>query len=159
MNDSYRRLRRYLADARKRGKDVDSSQELRQLRVDVNSLAHSKQRDNNFAEVFALVIFAASTVALTLLAHPGMDGWSRFLGDLLSMQFSAVMIFLAATIIDFHQERNESTVMRYSEPPGCGVRLHSTENKGIDKIWTIGLGIFVTLIFSTCFFSRWVTTS
>ena len=162
LDDSYRWLRKHLAiAAKRRDMDADTSQELGQLRIDVNSLAHSKQRDNNFAEIFALVIFASSTVALTLLSHPGMVGWSRFLGDLLSMQFAAVMIFLAATIIDFHQERNESTVMRYRDPPGyaIGVRLHSTENKGIDKICAIVLGIFVTLIFSACLFAKWVVPS
>ena len=160
LDDSYRWLRKHLAIAAKRqDMDPDTSQDLGQLRIDVNSLAHSKQRDNNFAEIFALVIFASSTVALTLLSHPGMVGWSRFLGDLLSMQFAAVMIFLAATIIDFHQERNESTVMRYRDPPGYGVRLHSTENKGIDKICAIVLGIFVTLIFSACLFAKWVVPS
>ena len=160
LDESYRWLRRHLAMAAgRRDIDADGYQELSQLRVDVNSLAHSKQRDNNFAEIFALVIFASSTVALTLFAHPGMVGWSRFLGDLLSMQFAAVMIFLAATIIDFHQERNESTVTRYSDPPGCGVRLHSTENKGVEKICAIILGIFVTVIFSACLFAKWVVPS
>lgn len=158
LSNSYGKLRQYFADAvNSRNMDADASQHLGQLRVDINSLAHSKQRDNNLAEVFALVIFASSTVVLTLLSHPDVVGWPRFLVDLLSMQFAAVVIFLATNIIDFHRERNEPTVKRYSDPPGYGVRFHSTKNRRDEKVFAVVLSFFVTLTFLACFFAKWVT--
>ena len=161
LKDSYLRLRQYLAHAvNGRNKDADALQYMAELRVNINSLVHSKQRDNNLAEVFALVIFASSTVVLTLLSHPDVVGWPRFLVDLLSMQFAAVIIFLSTNIIDFHRERSESTMIPYRDDGErsvwYGIRLHTTENRKNEKILAVILSFLITLIFLVCFFVKWV---
>ena len=159
LKKSYCSLRRYLADAaNRRNLDTDASQYLAELRVNINSLAHSKQRDNNLAEVFALVIFSSSTVVLTLLSHPDVVGWPRFLVDLLSMQFAAVIIFLSTNIIDFHGRGSESTMIRYDRPSGWwyGVHFHTTENRRNEKKLAVILSSFITLIFVACFFFKWI---
>ena len=118
--------------------------------ADVEALTNLRQQDRNFAELAALTMFAAVTVALTLTARPAGDvvPFAGLAHDTASLVVAAAFAFLGFDLIDkrreadaplFRQVTDEAAAM-HGQPPGWRLEMVAYYDRGAERIVASLLG-------------------
>ena len=135
--------------------DEGDRQLLIEAERNLDSLVRSKQVDVHLGEIFALVVFAALTVALALFSLPAQAaGWTRLLADMFAVVISSVVVFLLFHIFDLQRERNEAKLeLLDSEHSQSGrdryvVLFFDTIHRSVNQYLSmvVGLAIMVTYV-------------
>ena len=104
---------------------------LRQIEVELDILAHSRQQGINFGEVCALFIFAGLVVATALLSRPAdVQGLTGFLVEMFAMLFPAVIVFLTFNILDLQRNRVARILEEDPQHGWYGVAFQDTVHQG-----------------------------
>ena len=117
---------------------------------DVETLTNLRQQDRNFAEMAALTMFAAVTVALTLTARPAGDvtPFAGLAHDTASLVVAAAFAFLGFDLIDKRREADaplfrhvtDEAQARYGQPPGWRLEMVAYYDRGVERVVASLLG-------------------
>ena len=99
--------------------------------AELDTLSHSRQQGINFGELCALFIFAGITVGLALFSRPVVSGLTGFLIEMLTVLFSAVIVFLAINVLDLQRERSAQILQKKS---ACWPLIASQRDGG-SRFW------------------------
>ncbi len=109
----------------------EDRKKLREIEVDLDVLAHSRQKGINFGEICALVIFAFLVVGTALFSRPsGVQGLTGFLVEMFTMLFPSVIIFLTFNVFDLQRDRTTRILESNPEYRGHGVAFQDAEQEG-----------------------------
>lgn len=151
LRTEYLRLRRALLTVRALDSDLKSIENRRKALADVETLVNLRQQGRNFAELAALTMFAAVTVALTITARP--DGNpAEFAGlahDTASLVVAATFAFLGFDLIDKRREADAPLIRRvtseahgsHRQPSGWRLELVAYSDHGGDRVIASLLGL------------------
>ena len=103
-----------------------------------------------------MIIFAAITVSLALLARPDVSGWTGFLTEMFTVPFSAVIIFLNISVWDFHRDRIGAILHRNPEHGWYGVLFRDTTNRSFEQGVSIVIGLAVTVAYAFLLWDKWL---
>ena len=81
------------------------------LRKQFDILVHSKQQGKDFAELIAIVLFAALTAALVVTTRPALSlsdppNWGGFVIEVFGTFMVSVVVFLAFNLMDMRRDRH-----------------------------------------------------
>ena len=127
-----------------------------------DALVPSKQVDIHLGEMFALVIFAAVTVGLSLLSlPPGVKTWTRLLVDMFAIVVSSVIIFLLVHIQDLQRERDDAKLELLDSSSGTGhpwylVRFPDTVRRSFDQWLSVVVGTAIMATYVGLLGQKWL---
>ena len=157
LKEAYALARGHIDEAWYRVKDETDRQMLNQAETDLDALVRSKQTGVVLGELFALVIFAGITIALSLLTRPpDTEGWTRFLVDVFAVLICAVMVFLLANVWDLHRERGERKLEATGKSGNYEVRFPGSEQSRLDLLVSVFVGIALVGTFALVLAGKWV---
>ena len=124
---------------------------------ELDTLVRSKQLGVVLGELFALVIFAAMTIAVALLFCPDEDRvFTRFFVDIFAILISAVVVFLTVNVWDLHHERAERQVQQRADYGDYVVRFPDTERRLADLWLSVIVGIAMLVTYTLLMGSKWL---
>ena len=140
--------------------DFDA-QMLNDLEGELDGLIRSKQADIHLGEIFALGIFGAITIGLTLFSLPlnVLDGWRRFLVDIFAMVISAVVVFLLAHAWDLQRERDDyklEPIETSDEHRFYEIKFPDTQRRMLDIWLSVVVGTGLIIIYVALLGDKWV---
>ena len=122
----------------------------RAVLADVERLVNLRQQGRNFAELAALTMFAAVTVALTLTARPAGDiaPFAGLTHDTASLVVAAAFAFLGFDLIDKRREADAPLFRKvtgearslHGQPPGWRLELVAYYDQGAERVVASLLG-------------------
>ena len=146
--------------------DGQDRRKLREVEVDLDLLAHSRQQGINFGEMCALFIFASLVVGTALLSRPAdVQGLTGFLVEMFAMLFPAVIVFLTFNVLDLQRDRVAKILVSAPQYHGYGVAFQDTVRQG-DTIersgrrkteqWiSVAVGLVLIVAYSGLFLHKW----
>ena len=161
IEEAYWNARQYILAVEPEPLDEADRQLLSDAETNLDALVRSKQVDIHLGEVFALGIFAAVTVGLSLLSlPPNVEGWSRPLVDLFAMIISSVVIFLLFHIYDLQRERNDYKLVLPGWRGGLfrhyTVRFTDTAQRSFDQWLSVIVGLSIVLTYASLLAHKWL---
>ena len=139
---------------------------LREVEVDLDILAHSRQQGINFGEICALFIFAGLVVGTALLSRPAdVHGLTGFLVEMFAMLFPAVIVFLTFNVLDLQRDRIARILETFPPYGGYGVSFQDLE-RGKGKVehtgrrtaeqWiSVAVGLALIVAYAGLFLDKW----
>ena len=113
--------------------------------------------------MFALVIFAAVTVGLSLLSLPvGVKSWTCLLVDIFAIVVSSVIIFLLVHIQDLQRERDDAklefldSLSLETGHPWYVVRFPDTVRRSFDQWLSVVVGAAIMATYVGLLGQRWL---
>ena len=156
LKEAYLQARSYIAQAVVPA-DWDARQMLNDAEAELDTLVRSKQLGVVLGELFALIIFAGMTLAVTLLLRPGGDQeFTRFLVEVFAMLISAVVIFLTVNVWDLYHERAVRQVQQRLDESDYVVRFPDTERRLTDLWLSVIVGAVMLLTYSGLIAYKWL---
>ena len=156
LSHAYLRLRKALLAATPQdAADMNATQaeqvtSIRTALADAETLTNLRQQGRNFAEMAALTMFAAVTVALTLTARPAGDiaPFAGLAHDTASLVVAAAFAFLGFDLIDKRREADaplfrqvtEEAVTKHGQPAGWRLEMVAYYDHGIERVVASLLG-------------------
>lgn len=122
----------------------------------LNMVAHSRQQGIDFGELFSLIIFGGSTIALAMLSRPAVYGWTAFLIDVFSVLFSAVIVFLIINVWDLHRERADLVLANRDNSREYGVIFRDTKSRRFERSVSIVVGLLIILAYAGLLWNKWL---
>ena len=163
VRESYRRARECVEAALPEALNDADAQLLSEAESSLDALVRSRQVDIHLGEVFALVVFAAVTVGLSLFSlPPGVGGWTRLLADVFAMVVSSVVIFLLVHVHDLQRERDAARLELQGSPsPGTGCRRYlvifpDTSRRSFDQLLSVVVGVAIVATYVGLLGHRWL---
>lgn len=148
---AYDRARELLGSARERVEQPEDWRELVQIEADVDAIVRSKQQGIVLGELFALMIFAAIVIGLSVLTRPDVTGWTLALVDLNAMLLPSVVVFLLVNVWDLQVERDRPIWGRRQvarQTGEFGLLFDGQSDRGFDEWLSIVLGSAVMVAFA-----------
>ena len=106
-----------LENARLENANRKDREQLLKVSIDLDVLAHSRQKGIQFGELLALGIFAGLIVGTALLARPpGSQGLSGFIIELFAQVLSSVVIFLCVSVFFLERDRERQILKKRDSP-------------------------------------------
>ena len=141
-------------------------EKLREVEVDLDILAHSRQQGINFGEICALFIFAGLVVGTALLTRPAdVQGLTGFLVEMFAMLFPAVIIFLTFNVLDLQRGRVARILISAPQYQGYGVAFQDTVSVGetvahsgrrtAEQWISVGVGLALIVAYAGLFLHKW----
>ena len=132
-------------------------QMLNSAESELDLLVRSKQLGLVLGELFALIIFAGITVAVTLFLRPSEEqSFIRFMMDVLAMLISAVVIFLTVNVWDLHNERGVTQLERREDQGDYVVRFPDTERRLADQYLSVIVGVAIVMAYAGLLAHKWL---
>ena len=122
----------------------------------LNMVAHSRQQGVDFGELFSLIIFGGSTIALAMLSRPAVEGWVAFLYEVFSMLFSAVVVFLIVNVWDLHRERADLVLANRQDSREYGVIFRDPKNRRFEQSVSVVIGLMIILAYAGLLWNKWL---
>ena len=165
LEDAYGNARHIISKSLDRAVGTER-EKLKELEVDLDTLAHSRQQGINFGELCALCIFAILVVGTALLSRPAeVSGVTGFLVEMFAMLFPAVILFLTFNVFDLQRDRVSRILEEDPKYAGYGVAFHDTvhqsatvihSNRRVVEQWiSIGVGLLLIVAYSALFLNKW----
>ena len=134
--------------------------------VELNRLAHSRQRGTNFGEICALFLLAGMVVGIALLSRPAeVSGLTGFLVEMFAMLFPAVILFLGFNVLDLDRERNSRILEPDPEKGGyraafgatasSGPAAESSNRRTVEQRISIVIGGALIVAYAGLFLHKW----
>ena len=133
--------------------------------VELNRLAHSRQRGTNFGEICALSLLAGMVVGIALFSRPAeVSGLTGFLVEMFAMLFSAVILFLGFNVLDLERERRSRILEPDPEHGGYRAALgdmaaeaaaEPSNRRTVEQWISIGVGGALIVAYSGLFLHKW----
>lgn len=134
--------------------------------VELNRLAHSRQRGTNFGEICALFLLAGMVVGIALFSRPAeVSGLTGFLVEMFAMLFPAVILFLGFNVLDLERERRSRILEPDPEKGGYRAALGETAAAGaaaepsnrrtVEQWISIGVGGALIVAYAGLFLHKW----
>ena len=167
---SYDKAREYIADAIEKSSGPDRDR-LIALEGELDSLAHSRQQGINFGEGCALLIFAGITVGLLILSRPAVAGLTGFLVEMMSVLFSAVIVFLTVNVLDLQRSRKAKVLTRRrrsrkakgltrrGSSSGYGVSFQNQTRRTVEQWLSLVVGLMIVLSYGALLADKWMCGS
>ena len=154
LKDAYNELRNLIAEANPH--NYEERLLLKETEAELDALARSKQMGLVLGEMFAVVIFAFTTVALALLTRPDVEGWPRLLVDVFAILISAIIIFLVVNVRDLQNERADDKLESRVEHDDYSVRFKDTKGSLADQSLSVILGLSVIVTYTILLAYKWL---
>ena len=122
----------------------------------LNMMVHSRQQGVDFGELFALIIFGGSTVLLSLLSRPAVEGWTAFIYEVFSALFPAVIIFLIVNVWDLHRDRADLVLATEAGPEGYGVIFRDPRSRRFEQGVSIVIGLLIIVAYAVLLWYKWI---
>ena len=122
----------------------------------LNMVVHSRQQGVDFGEMFSLIIFGGSTIALALLSRPAVDGWIAFLYEVFSVLFSSVTVFLIISVWDLHRERAELVLAGHRDSRQYGVIFRDPKSRRFEQGASVVVGLLIILAYGGMLWNKWL---
>ena len=122
----------------------------------LNIIVHSRQQGVDFGELFSLIIFGGSTIALALLSRPEVYGWVAFLYEVFSVLFSAVVVFLIINVWDLHRERADLVLANQENSREYGVIFRDPKNRRFEQSVSVVIGLLIILAYAGLLWHKWL---
>ena len=134
--------------------------------VELNRLAHSRQRGTNFGEICALSLLAGMVVGIALFSRPAeVSGLTGFLVEMFAMLFPAVILFLGFNVLDLERERRSGILEPDPEHGGYRAALGAAASSGaaaepsnrrtVEQWISIGVGGALIVAYAVLFLHKW----
>ncbi len=134
--------------------------------VELNRLAHSRQRGTNFGEICALFLLAGMVVGIALFSRPAeVSGLTGFLVEMFAMLFPAVILFLGFNVLDLERERSSRILEPDPEHGGfraafgatasSGAAAESSNRRTAEQWISIGVGGALIVAYAGLFLHKW----
>ena len=178
LSRAYLRLRKALLDAtppdtappNPAGINPGQAEQITAIRTalaDAETLTNLRQQGRNFAEMAALTMFAAVTVALTLTARPAGDiaPFAGLAHDTASLVVAAAFAFLGFDLIDKRREADaplfrqvtEEAVTKHGQPAGWRLEMVAYYDHGTERVVASLLGAVLLAGAVTMLAIDWLT--
>ena len=158
MVNAYYEFRAAVADAhstRMALKESDRSA-LSEVESNLDSLTFSKQQGPVLGELFALIVFAAIVIALSLFTRPDdVFGWSGVLCEMIGVMLSTVIFFLTVNIWDLQIDRDHA-ILKLSKNGDYHVAFESTQSRVFERHLSIIVGIVTIAAFGILLWFKWI---
>ena len=133
----------------------------RELLVDAESsiddLARSKQLGLVLGELFSLNVFAAITIAFSILVRPDVEGnLLAMLYDIFAMLISAVILFFTVHVWDLHRERSKEQLRFNEGSKDYLVQFLHLGQTTTDQWFSIVAGIAIVLTYVVLLAQKWL---
>ena len=146
--------------------DGQDRRKLREVEVDLDLLAHSRQQGINFGEICALFIFTSLVVGTALLSRPAdVQGLTGFLVEMFAMLFPAVIVFLTFNVLDLQRDRVARILVSAPQYHGYGVAFQDTVRQGgtikhsgrrkTEQWISVAVGLVLIAAYSGLFLHKW----
>lgn len=122
----------------------------------MNMVTNSRQQGVDFGELFSLIIFGGSTIALAMLSRPAVDGWVAFLYEVFSVLFSAVVVFLIINVWDLHRERADLVLANRQDSREYGVIFRDPKNRRFEQSVSVVIGLLIILAYAGLLWNKWL---
>lgn len=123
----------------------------------LDSLTFSKQKGPVLGELFALMVFAAIVIALSLFTRPDdVLGWSGVLCEMIGVMLSTVIIFLTVNIWDLQIDRDQAILM-LAKNGEYRVTFESTQSHVFERRLSIVVGIATIAAFGILLWFKWIS--
>ena len=134
--------------------------------VELNRLAHSRQRGINFGEICALFLLAGMVVGIALFSRPAeVSGLTGFLVEMFAMLFPAVILFLGFNVLDLERERRSGILEPDPEHGGYraaigdtaqeGAAAESSNRRTVEQGISISVGGALIVAYAGLFLHKW----
>lgn len=134
--------------------------------VELNRLAHSRQRGTYRAEIYALFLLAGMIVGIALFSRPAeVSGLTGFLVEMFAMLFPAVILFLGFNVLDLERERHSGIMEQDPEHDGyraalgstgpAGVAAESSNRRTVEMLISLGVGLALIVAYAGLFLHKW----
>ena len=122
----------------------------------LNMIVHSRQQGIDFGELFSLIIFGGSTVLLSLLSRPAVEGWTAFLYEVFSVLFPAVVVFLIVNVWDLHRERADLVLAASEDAAGYGVIFRDPRSRRFEQSMSLVIGLLLIVAYAGLLWYKWL---
>lgn len=122
----------------------------------LNMVTHSRQQGVDFGELFSLIIFGGSTIALAMLSRPAVEGWVAFLYEVFSVLFSAVVVFLIINVWDLHRERADLVLANRQDSREYGVIFRDPKNRRFEQSVSVVIGLLIIMAYAGLLWNKWL---
>ena len=122
----------------------------------LNMIVHSRQQGIDFGELFSLIIFGGSTVLLSLLSRPAVEGWTAFLYEVFSVLFPAVVVFLIVNVWDLHRERADLVLAASEDTAGYGVIFRDPRSRRFEQSMSLVIGLLLIVAYAGLLWYKWL---
>ena len=134
--------------------------------VELNRLAHSRQRGTNFGERCALFLLAGMVVGIALFSRPAeVLGLTGFLVEMFAMLFPAVILFLGCNVLDLERERSSRILepdpehggyrAAFGETAAAGAAAEQDNRRTVEQWISIGVGGALIVAYAGLFLHKW----
>ena len=133
--------------------------------VELNRLAHSRQRSANFGERCAMFLLAGMVVVIALFSRPAeVSGLTGFLVEMFAMLFPAVILFLGFNVLDLERERHSGILEPDPEHGGyraaigeaaAGAATEPSNRRTVEQWISIGVGLALIVAYAGLFLHKW----
>ena len=147
LRSAYTGAKLYFAQAAAVDRPPADRKLLADAETQLNIIVHSRQQGVDFGELFSLIIFGGSTIALALLSRPEVYGWVAFLYEMFSVLFSAVIVFLIINVWDLHRERADLVLANQEDSREYGVIFRDTKNRRFERSVSTLVGLLIILAY------------
>ena len=158
--EAYVEFRSAVADARSSAlasSDNDVRSALSEVESSLDSLTFSKQQGPVLGELFALMVFAAIVIALSLFTRPDdVFGWSGVLCEMIGVMLSTVIVFLMANIWDLQLDRDHA-ILKPAPSGEYRVVFESTQSHIFERRLSIVIGIATIASFGILLWFKWIS--
>ena len=160
MVDAYHEFRKAVSSARQRTlatRENDDLVALSEVESNLDSLTFSKQQGPMLGELFALMVFAAIVIALSLFTRPSdVFGWSGVLCEMIGVMLSTVIVFLTVNIWDLQIDRDHA-ILNLAQNGEYSVAFESTQSHVFEKRLSVIVGIATIAAFGILLWFKWIS--
>ena len=119
--------------------------------------ARSKQLGLVLGELFSLNVFAAITIAFSILVRPDVEGnLLAMLYDIFAMLISAVILFFTVHVWDLHRERSKEQLRFNEGNKDYLVQFLHLGQTTTDQWFSIVAGIAIVLTYVVLLAQKWL---
>lgn len=134
--------------------------------VELNRLAHSRQRGTNFGEICALFLLAGMVVGIALFSRPAeVSGLTGFLVEMFAMLFPAVILFLGFNVLDLERERKSGILepapenggyrAAFGDAAAAGAAAEPSNRRTVEQWISVGVGLALIVAYAGLFLHKW----
>ena len=85
-----------------------------------------------------------------------MTGWIGFLAEMLTVLFSAVIVFCVVNVWDLHRDRAGEIPGKHPDHHGYGVVFRDAVHRGFEQTASIVIGLPVTIAYAALLWYKWL---